>query len=182
MSRSSHNRIVQPRHSRWRTTVDAMIEATARPEWWRRVWRGTALFALLMCACSIVRAQSCNMSTQPVDFGVYDPIETVAPITATGSVRVSCDFATVTIALGPGSGSYANRTLRQGPSVLNYNLYTQSSYTTVWGDGSPGTATVSRFVWFFNNPQTFPVYGRILPAQDPAAGPHSDTIVVTVTF
>ncbi len=131
MSRSSRNRIFPARPSGWRTTVDAMIEAAAKPECWRRVCRGTALFALLMCASAMVRAQRCNLSTQPVNFGVYAPIETVTPISATGGVRVSCDFASVTIALGPRSGSFVNRTLRQGPSVLNYNLYSQSSSATV---------------------------------------------------
>ena len=92
----------------------------------------------------------------------------------------------VTVALSQGSsGSYAARTLRRAPSsVLQYNLYTNASRTTVWGNGSGGTGTMgdSMGAWFQPNSRTFTIHGRVPAGQDPALGLHTDTITVTVTF
>lgn len=149
---------------------------------WQRWPLSLVMLALLSCFSSVAYAQSCEIGVQPVAFATYDPIGTTSPLLANGNVRVSCDLAFVEVSLSPGSGSYANRTLRLGGSILNYNLYTSSNFSTVWGDGSSGTGTLSRFVWFLNSPQNFPVYGRIMPGQDPSIGLHSDIITVDVRF
>jgi spore coat protein U-like protein len=78
------------------------------------------------------------------------------------------------------SGSYAARTLRSGAFELPYNLYLDAARTQVWGDGSAGTFTDSPNPG--NVTRTIPVYGRIPPLQDAAAGTYSDTIVVTFVF
>ncbi|WP_181952577.1 Csu type fimbrial protein [Vulcaniibacterium gelatinicum] len=155
-----------------------------------------ALAALLCAGAGIARAAECSLSTQPINFGTYDPIELFAPIDSFGAVRVGCTLTTfgelffgvvVQVRLGTGSsGTYAARTLRQPPaSVLQYNLYTSAARTTVWGDGTGGTAAVSGTVGgFFGgpNPRTFTVYARLPPGQDPSVGPHSDTVTVEVWF
>jgi spore coat protein U-like protein len=159
-----------------------------------------ALAAVLCMASAAARAGDCTLSTVPINFGSYDPIEAFADNDSSGAVTLDCDptepdeffeelFGVwVQIELGPGSsGTYAARTMRQPPSsVLQYNLYTTAARTTVWGDGTGGTATVSGAVggWFSGqpNPRTFGVYARLPPAQDPSAGLHTDTITVRVTF
>ena len=88
--------------------------------------------------------------------------------------------AVATISSG-NSGTSLQRRMANGGSFLNYNLYTSSSRSTVWGDGSSGTGVVT----FGVKPQTnyvLPVYGRIPPLQNVPKGPYSDVVMVTITF
>ncbi len=161
----------------------------------RRWWLGPA--ALLPWVCGAAQAADCTITLSPINFGVYDPIETTANVDINGNVRVGCILtiveaagfgALVTISLSTGSsGSYAPRTMRQGAtSILQYNLYITAARAIVWGDGSGGTQVVSGSVGGLlsgqPNPRNFPVFGRLPPAQNPAVGVHTDTITVTVTF
>ncbi len=69
--------------------------------------------------------------------------------------------------------------MAKGADRLNYNLYTNSSHTIVWGDGTGVTVTVS------GNAATasHTVYGRIAGSQNAARlGAYTDSITVTVTF
>lgn len=162
----------------------------------RRALRLAALAGLLACG-GLAHAGDCTIGTTPVNFGVYDPITTTAPVDSTGTVRVQCSAGdwleglfgvNVTIGLSQGnSGTYAARSLRQAPaSTLQYNLYTTAARTTVWGNGSGGTGTVGGAVGGLlsgqPNPRSFTLYGRVPAGQDPNLGLHSDTITVTVVF
>lgn len=163
----------------------------------RGKWLGAAL--LLPWAGGAADAADCTITLSPINFGVYDPIETTANLDLNGNVRVGCILnplnpfeisfgAQITIRLSQGSsGSYAARTMRQGAaSILQYNLYTTAARAIVWGDGSGGTQVVSGAVGGLlsgqPNPRNFPVFGRLPPAQNPAVGAHTDTITVTVMF
>lgn len=163
----------------------------------RRARRLGALAGLLACTSLAAQAGDCTITTTPINFGVYDPITTTAPLDSTGTVRVQCSATdwlevlvgvNVSIALSQGSsGSYAARTLRQPPaSTLQYNLYTTAARTTVWGNGTGGTGTVGGAVGgVFSgqpSPRSFTIFGRVPAGQDPNIGLHSDTITVTVTF
>ena len=89
-----------------------------------------------------------------------------------------------TVDLSTGSsGTYAQRTLRNGPSVLEYNLYTDVARTQILGDGSGGSSRITRsFTALLSVDQTITVYGRIRSGQNVPAGSYSDTIIVTVTY
>lgn len=159
---------------------------------------GRALLLLLAGVGGQALAQDCRLATNPLAFGTYDPIETVAPLDASTQFLVDCrgpSQVTFTATLSPGnSGTYAPRELRLGASRLPYNLYRDAARTIVFGDGTGGTqaavcttGTTGNGCTGSNPPgpdrrATVPVYGRIPPGADPAAGPHSDTIIVTVTF
>lgn len=131
---------------------------------------------------------TCTASAQTINFGTYT---ISAQDAVTGTFTVGCTAilalsATVTVSAATGSsGSYTNRTLTKGTSSLNYNLYTTSAYSTVWGDGTSGTSTMNQTqaiglltTTFFN----FPVYGRIPALQDVAPGTYTDSLIVTVTY
>lgn len=52
---------------------------------------------------------------------------------------------TVVVSAAAGSsGSYTNRTLTKGASSLNYNLYIDPAYSTIWGNDTSGTSTMSQ--------------------------------------
>jgi spore coat protein U-like protein len=129
------------------------------------------------------------VSTGGVAFGAYNPLPGAASDT-TGSVTLSCNISagsvSYTMALTTGgSGSYVPRQMSSGASHLNYNLYLDSARTTVWGDGTGGTQTLSGTspIVVPSYTQTDNVYGRILANQQSTPpGSYSDTITVTVTY
>jgi spore coat protein U-like protein len=126
---------------------------------------------------------ACSFSgVGPVSFGAYNVFSAVAD-TNVGTVRVRCQgggagpFA-VTLSTG-WSNSYASRIMRSGANQLNYNLYTDSAWTIVWGDGS-GISSIQSVAG--NRTTTINVYGQIPAGQDAAVGIYTDTIIATVTF
>jgi spore coat protein U-like protein len=72
-------------------------------------------------------------------------------------------------------------------NLLNYNLYTTSGDTTVWGDGTGSTLTVAGTGAGMGTPQAVAqtVYGQIPDnAANQAVSPDTfaDTITATVTY
>lgn len=152
--------VVAPAPPHWRTSVSCM------------------LVLLAGCVCALPVSANCTVTTSGVAFGSYDTFST-QPLQGAGSISVACSPAMAyTIALSPGSGSYAMRTLLSGGDTLGYNLFTDSTLTTVWGDGGGGTATVVGS----GESALHTVYGRIPARQNVRAGSYSDSIVVTLTF
>jgi spore coat protein U-like protein len=125
---------------------------------------------------------SCSISTTGVAFGTYD-VFSPSPRTSTGTVTYSCSLGLlIRIELGTGSsGGFANRTLRNGVDSLLYNLYTDSGYGTVWGNGSGGTGVYSS-VGALGPPVNVTVYGRLPAAQNVSIGSYSDTVIATIQF
>ncbi|MEQ1439345.1 spore coat U domain-containing protein [Fontimonas sp. SYSU GA230001] len=156
----------------------------------RRHWLiPCALLALVAPQSSHALLEVCTVSTSPVVFGSYNPISGAA-VDSTGTVTVTCTAVVsisvnYSIALGTGlGGSFAPRRMTSGANTLPYNLYTSASRSTVWGDGSGGTSTVSDgyTLGLLLVTRNYTVYGRIPASQNVAAGAYADTIVVTVTY
>jgi spore coat protein U-like protein len=150
--------------------------------------------ALVLLVSGEARALDCLISVTGVAFGTYDPLVTT-PTDSTGNVRVRCVHvgggavrANYTVDLSTGSSnSYAQRQMRSGTSVLNYNLYNSAARTQVWGNGIGGSVRVSYSLLvnpgnFAQNIMDHPIYGRIPAAQAVDTGVYNDTILVTMTF
>jgi spore coat protein U-like protein len=142
----------------------------------------STLLRLLACSAALValaaHAATCSVSTIGVNFGSYNVFNTV-PTDITGSVSVTCNKSSpFTLSLSTGSGTFAARTMKNGTNILNYNLFSNATHLTIWGDGSSGTSTISAT----SASATFTVYGRIPARQNVRAGSYSDVITVTVTF
>ena len=142
------------------------------------------LTALLLCLLPGVAqaAASCTAAATPIAFATINPFG--SPVTSNGTITVAClggqNGATYTIALSKGSGTFATRTMKSGANALNYNLYTTSAYSTIWGDGTGGTSTVTG-----TNTRTtsmFTVYGQLPTPQGVSPAVYTDTITVTVTY
>jgi spore coat protein U-like protein len=104
---------------------------------------------------------------------------------ATGSVTVNCTNGapwSVTADAGTGaSATMATRRMTLGANTLNYSLFVDSGYATVWGDGTSSTAAITGTGT--GAAQTRTVYGRIPAGQTGArTGGYSDVISVTVTY
>ncbi len=138
------------------------------------VWSGLALSLM----CWSLWAATCTVSTSGIAFGGYDPF-VAQDVDSVASIGVTCDETTsYSIALSTGAGTYEQRVMTSGLHQLLYNLYTDATLSTVWGDGTGHSATVSDTQLL----ATHTVYGRIPARQNPHVGVYGDTIVITLTF
>lgn len=132
----------------------------------------------------------CSVQATAVSFGNYDIFLNI-PLDSTGSVTVNCNAnvpkTTLTLGTSPNSGSFNPRKMRRsgGTDLLNYNIYTDASRTTIFGDGNSGTSNI-----ILERPdssgkpqpwnRTITIYGRIPPGQDVSVGNYTDTLTLTV--
>jgi len=136
-------------------------------------------------AVSATVSKNCTISTSPVNFGAYDPVagNATAPLDGTGSVIVTCTKgAPAKVGLGTGSNAQGTtrRMLGGTAAYLSYELYRDTSRTTVWGDTIDTALDLPAAP--DRNPRTFTVYGRVAQGQDAAVGTYTDTVVATVNF
>ena len=143
---------------------------------------------------SVAGAATCSVTASTLAFGTYNPLTGTA-LDSTTTINVSCtkgvsgpETVNYTIALSTGSGSYVTRTMSSGAQVMNYNLDTTTGRTTVWGNGTGATVTVSNSFSLTNGSPTqnlnHTVFGRIPNGQDVGAGSYltGTPITVTVTY
>lgn len=147
--------------------------------------RIAALVVMLVVGALAVRVEAaCTVSTTGVNFAAYNVFNASAT-TANGTVTYRCGNAdrNIVINLSTGSsGTYATRTLKKVAENLNYNLYRDAAFATVWGDGSGTTGHYTIGNPPSNTDVILTVYGRITALQDVSAGAYSDTVIATINF
>ena len=156
--------------------------------------RALVAVLLLVVAAPAVAAVSCSVSAPNLSFGSYD-VFAGSQITSTTTISVTCTLTggggntdvSYAIALSPGSSNtFVQRTMKSGANALGYNLYSNSTRTTVWGDGTGAAPTVSGSMTLKNNAPTHTdsptVYGSVPALQDVGVGAYSDNITITVTY
>lgn len=139
---------------------------------------GTATIAV---SASVLNTCTLNNGTLP--FGTYSGTK----VSVTGSFSVNCtnggDYI-ITLDKGNGGGATLAQRLMTNQSnasyTLGYSIYTASGGTTVWGDGTNSTSTVTGVGT--GTSQTINVYGVIPAAQAVLTGTYTDTITATVTY
>ena len=117
---------------------------------------------------------SCTVSTTPLNFGIYWGTNTLV---STASVNVSCNLpATTKVQMDTGlhSLNFKTRKMASQQNTLNYNIYANSARSSVWGDGTAGTFTLtgSKLTMYASIPG-----GQVVPA-----GTYNDTVVVTIIW
>lgn len=129
-------------------------------------------------------AQSCTISATSVNFGNYN-VFNASSTDSTGTIQYRCtgnpNWIWITLTRGA-APTFNPRRMSKGAEVLNYNLYRNASYSTIWGDGSSGTSVYFTFNPPNNTTTTLTVYGSIPPGQDVSAGTFSDTITAVINF
>lgn len=145
----------------------------------------SAATATANLSVSATVTNNCTISTAALAFGSYDPVAANAStdLDGTGTVVVACTKgSTATIGLGLGANaSGTTRRMTDGSSnFLNYELYQDSSRSTVWSD--TGAGLLSPVAAPSKAARNFTVYGRVASNQDVPAGSYSDTVVATVNF
>lgn len=127
---------------------------------------------------------NCTISTSALNFGSIDTLS-ASPVDGTGGVTIACTNGsswTATANAGTGSGAtLASRRMTSGSNTLTYSLYTDAARTTVWGDGTGSTGTITNTGT--GTAQNVTIYGRVPASQTGVpAGAYTDTVSVTVTY
>jgi spore coat protein U-like protein len=145
----------------------------------------TAAIATVLAAASLpaFASGSCHVdSLVAIGFGIYDVFASAPNNSGVGSITISCSgnlqHAVITLSAGH-SNSFASRVLSSGAKSLNYNLYTNASRSTVWGDGTGGSRSVTINA---DRSTTLSVFGQIPARQDASVGTYTDSILQTVEF
>jgi len=137
---------------------------------------------------SVAVASTCTVSANPLSFGTYLPGQ--GTMSASATLAVLCTKGapfSVALNAGTGGGTVAQRVMTMGANTLAYNLYTTAAHTTVWGDGTRSSATVSGIGRGLANAAaiTQTVYGQVpdSPANvNLAPGLYTDIVTVTVSY
>ena len=129
--------------------------------------------------------KNCTITTAPVNLGAYDPVaaNATAPLDGIGTVTVTCTKgAPAKVGLSTGSNAQgATRRMTGGADAfLTYELYKDTGRATVWGYTLYTALDVPAAP--DRNPRAFPVYGRVVAAQDATVGTYTDTVLATVNF
>lgn len=140
--------------------------------------------ALLFCGGPI--SSAVTVSATDLSFGTYAPS---SPSHASAGISVRCSalgidlLPSFTVSLiAASSADPSARTLNSGARRLNYNIYTTSGYSAVWGDGSSGSATQSYSSLLVLGSVAFTAWGRLPQGQYVPAGTYSDRITVLVSY
>lgn len=155
------------------------------------LWSAPASALNLLGDCSV-------SATATAGFGVYDTLSASNNDSAGGSVTFTCTSLasllggtiSYTIKLNNGLGGvFPQRAMESGGNKLNYNLYTSTARTTIWGDGTSGTGVESGSFHYpgligvgVKREKSYSFYGRIPANQNVPAGTYSDSITVTVVY
>lgn len=146
---------------------------------------------LLLTPLSINAAviATCTVSTSAVSFSNYVATAStnndgLGDVAVTCTAQLAIGIGSYVIGLSTGNGTYVNRKLTSGPNFLTYNLFSDTTRLSVWGDGTAGTQTVSDSYLILLTPTTrhYTVYGRIPPGQSQPAGTYTDTVTATITY
>lgn len=128
---------------------------------------------------------ACTITTTAVSFGSYNVFAASAD-DGTGQISYRCTGPRpplVTIHLDKGgSPSFSPRQMRKGSETLGYNLYLDSTRSTIWGDGTGGTQVYTRANPPLGQNINLSVFGRIPASQDVSAGTYSATVTATIFF
>jgi spore coat protein U-like protein len=151
-----------------------------------RVVRPALLAVVVLGGIGAVSVEAaCTITVSSgVSFGTYN-IFSGTPLDSTGQLSWRCSFFTfptvrITLTKG-GSTTYNPRRMRSGSESLNYNLFTTSARTVVWGDETEGTAAYYRQYPGWGQ-ITVSVFGRVPASQDAAVGTYTDTVTVVINF
>jgi spore coat protein U-like protein len=138
-----------------------------------------AAVVLVLTASAAHAVLTCTLSASGVAFGPFIGSQ----LLVVGTITIACtgtgnvNNATVSLSRG-NSGTYLARQMNNGANRLLYNLYTDLTFTQIWGDGTEGSSPVTRA----SGPQVSVLQvAAKLPAQTiPPSGGYSDTIIATL--
>ena len=137
--------------------------------------------------------RTCRIDVRPVSFGDYDPLDGGA-VYAIGQVIYVCGnlgeleasaSKSIRIEMTTGSANQFTPRVMLGPVAgqqLEYNLFLDSTFTTIWGQGAFGTDVYVDNSPPNRTPVVVPVYARIPGRQDVPVGQYADAVTARIVF
>lgn len=146
-----------------------------------------ALLALLALGCLSPRISHANVVCS-LTGGSYSTLNFNGSNTATGSVAFTCvsfnSPGTYTICAGLGNASFPGtntQPVMTGPANINFNLYTNPTYTSVWAASNPLQTSITLPAGNgVTVSGTMPYYGFIAAGQGLPAGTYNASFFNTV--
>jgi spore coat protein U-like protein len=124
----------------------------------------------------------CEVTASDLNFGTYTA-QAGTPLQGTTLLRATCTpGSTYNVGLNEGTSAGATvnqRKMASGANSLNYQLYSDSARSTIWGN-TTGTDTVTGVGTGLAVDHT--VYGAVPAAQAVPAGDYADTITVRIYY
>jgi spore coat protein U-like protein len=142
---------------------------------------GTATGSLNISA-TVVPKCTLGSTTNSMAFGNY--VQENGNVDSTVNLSLDCPAGT-TATVGLDNVTAGNPRVMDGPApgdALEFNLFKDAGFTTVWENSGAGAATVNYAV---GGPQALPVYGRIFDNtanRAAAPGAYGKTVTITVTW
>ncbi|WP_332815728.1 Csu type fimbrial protein [Ramlibacter sp.] len=162
----------------------------------RKPLRSSVALALVsLGSASIAMAGSCSVGSTGMAFGRYQPLTFAGKLassdrTADATVTLSCIAITTggsyTITLGPSAqgNSIVPRYLTHdaGGPAMSFNIYTDTTYTSVWGDGFVG-AVIGGSIPVGDSSRSHTVFGRVAAGQSQLrVGNYASSLTVRITY
>ena len=124
----------------------------------------------------------CEVTASDLNFGTYTS-QAGTPLQGTTLLRATCTpGSSYNVGLNEGTSPGATinaRKMASGTNALNYQLYSDSARSTIWGN-TTGTDTVTGVGTGL--PVDHTVFGAVPAAQVVPAGDYADTITVRVYY
>ncbi len=155
-----------------------------------RVDRQFQVRAVITAGCLLGSGGSDVASYGNINFGPLGSLGSPVNRTSTpgsGSIVLQCTPG-IALTIGIGAGANASsvtdgRFLAKGGELLRYQLYKDSAFSNVWGDGNNGATALSATFPSAGGTQSYPVYARLFSVTPmPSAGVYSDVVTVTVSY
>ncbi len=141
---------------------------------------------LLLSVVQPVFACTLSFTGTTISFGNYNPFSITK---ATGALTFTTNCANtplasdriITLSTGA-SNSFSNRTMGGNGYDINYNLFTNLANSSIWGDGTGGSVSVTAGMV---DGESHVIYASIPAEQDAMSGPnggivYSDNILVSI--
>ena len=125
------------------------------------------------------------VSATDLNFGIYVPSSaSTANTTVTVGCTIPIDLLTdFHVSLSAGSSlNPGARLMKKGSDQIDYNIYADGGYMTVWGDGTGGSLDRTYNSLLSLGSVSFTGFGRLPQGQYVAPGAYTDHITVTVSF
>lgn len=126
---------------------------------------------------------NCLFNISNLDFGSYHSPYQYTDVLSTGLISITCDNLStgnaLSIKLYQGQSTNYDRFLTNAKDNLHYNMYLDSSRSTIWGDGSSGTSVYNSILQTKNNINIFSVIHK---NQNISPGNYQDSIVFEMNF
>lgn len=127
----------------------------------------------------------CSVSATTLSFGSLAALNTQTPVDTQSTVTVHCMpntpwTAGMNVGTGPNATFGVRRMIGPNSTTLGYNVFRSANDRTAdlpWDEANAVRSGIGT-----GQADVSDVFGRVYPAQLPAAGMYGDTITVTLTF